>query len=181
MKNIVWLASYPKSGNTWMRIFLTAYMLDVRVSINKIFGRPSTGSRDLFEKFAEVDSRKLTDDEIDNIRPDMFRKFSDSETRDKPIFVKMHDCLHKNKNDEYIIPFDRTKAIIHMIRNPLDVAVSYGKILQINTISFYGDNISSFIAIDDGCLLIFSSYAQRLRYRGCFIIDAFMDKNGIAT
>ena len=25
MKNIVWLASYPKSGNTWFRMFLANY------------------------------------------------------------------------------------------------------------------------------------------------------------
>jgi hypothetical protein len=26
MGNIYWLASYPKSGNTWMRILLTNYL-----------------------------------------------------------------------------------------------------------------------------------------------------------
>lgn len=25
MQRLVWLASYPKSGNTWVRLFLTAY------------------------------------------------------------------------------------------------------------------------------------------------------------
>ncbi len=25
MKRLVWLASYPKSGNTWVRLFLEAY------------------------------------------------------------------------------------------------------------------------------------------------------------
>jgi len=27
-RNIVWLASYPKSGNTWIRIFLANYLLN---------------------------------------------------------------------------------------------------------------------------------------------------------
>ena len=26
-KQIIWLASYPKSGNTWLRCFLDAYFL----------------------------------------------------------------------------------------------------------------------------------------------------------
>ena len=25
MQRLVWLASFPKSGNTWVRLFLTAY------------------------------------------------------------------------------------------------------------------------------------------------------------
>ena len=28
--NLIWIASYPKSGNTWMRIFLANYMLPRR-------------------------------------------------------------------------------------------------------------------------------------------------------
>ena len=34
---IIWLASYPKSGNTWLRMFLRAYFLpkDKKFSINE--------------------------------------------------------------------------------------------------------------------------------------------------
>ena len=28
MKNLVWLASYPKSGNTWLRLFFANYLVD---------------------------------------------------------------------------------------------------------------------------------------------------------
>lgn len=35
-KPIIWLASYPKSGNTWLRIFLAAYATDGPVSINHL-------------------------------------------------------------------------------------------------------------------------------------------------
>ena len=38
MGNIVWLASYPKSGNTWLRAFLHNLMTDAEqpVDINKM-------------------------------------------------------------------------------------------------------------------------------------------------
>ncbi|MBT3170995.1 MAG: sulfotransferase domain-containing protein, partial [Rhodospirillaceae bacterium] len=38
MGNILWLASYPKSGNTWLRAFLVTYMTDAQepVDINKM-------------------------------------------------------------------------------------------------------------------------------------------------
>ena len=37
---IIWLASYPKSGNTWIRIFLNTLLFskdDTKVDINKDF------------------------------------------------------------------------------------------------------------------------------------------------
>ena len=35
---IIWLASYPKSGNTWVRLFLNSLLFtsDATVDINKI-------------------------------------------------------------------------------------------------------------------------------------------------
>ena len=37
-KNLVWLASYPKSGSTWVRFFLANYLADCQkpLTINKI-------------------------------------------------------------------------------------------------------------------------------------------------
>ncbi|MFM7323346.1 MAG: sulfotransferase, partial [Nodosilinea sp.] len=42
MGNIYWLASYPKSGNTWMRILLTNYLrnADSPAAINSLDGGP---------------------------------------------------------------------------------------------------------------------------------------------
>ena len=35
--NINWLASYPKSGSTWMRCFLNAYYTDAPININNLY------------------------------------------------------------------------------------------------------------------------------------------------
>jgi hypothetical protein len=42
MGSILWLASYPKSGNTWMRALLTNYErnADSPADINKLKGGP---------------------------------------------------------------------------------------------------------------------------------------------
>lgn len=124
MKNIMWLASYPKSGNTWLRIFLTSYLLDKKVYINNLYGTPMTGARKLFEFYSNKDTYEISDDEIDNLRPEVWRRFSEDVGEDL-ILVKAHDCCHPNKNGELIFPFDVTKGVIHIVRNPLDVAVSY--------------------------------------------------------
>ena len=42
MGNIYWLASYPKSGNTWMRLLLTNYLRNAgeAADINSLDGGP---------------------------------------------------------------------------------------------------------------------------------------------
>ena len=46
MSGIVWLASYPKSGNTWLRVLLTNYLRDTGepADINHLLGGPGAGS-----------------------------------------------------------------------------------------------------------------------------------------
>jgi hypothetical protein len=42
MNGIIWLASYPKSGNTWFRVFLTNLLrdADTPASINELKRTP---------------------------------------------------------------------------------------------------------------------------------------------
>jgi len=49
---IIWLASYPKSGNTWLRIFLTNLRCDGEepVNINELDGGPIASARALFDE-----------------------------------------------------------------------------------------------------------------------------------
>jgi hypothetical protein len=35
MRNIVWLASYPKSGNTWLRALLANLVVDADAAIER--------------------------------------------------------------------------------------------------------------------------------------------------
>jgi aryl sulfotransferase len=56
MKRIIWLASYPKSGNTWLRAFLTNYKQDAGqpADINQLDGGPIASSRNLFDEWSGV-------------------------------------------------------------------------------------------------------------------------------
>ena len=69
--SIVWLASYPKSGNTWLRAVLTNYLRDdgEPASINALAGGSVACDRETFSEIVGLDSSDLTPDEILRHRP----------------------------------------------------------------------------------------------------------------
>ncbi len=75
-RRIVWLASYPKSGNTWMRAFLSNYLADgdKPVDINSLdTGGPIASARTIFDEAVGVEASDLTQDEIERYRPRVYR------------------------------------------------------------------------------------------------------------
>jgi len=123
---IIWLASYPKSGNTWLRILLSNYLNeenDLPVDINKINASIISSSRTVFDDQLPFLSSDLTYEEIDNLRPQAYQAISnESEVYQ---FIKTHDANTKNENNSLIFPLSATRALIHIVRNPLDVAISF--------------------------------------------------------
>jgi len=124
-KNLIWLASYPKSGNTWFRSFLSNLMSgkEEPVNINAMHTTPIASSRALFDEYTGVSGSDLNMEEIDELRPHVFREIS-SETEDLS-FHKVHDAWKKNRKGEPLFPPEVTKAVIYFIRDPRDVAVSF--------------------------------------------------------
>lgn len=120
---ILWLASYPKSGNTWFRAFLSALINDGNVEINKMATDGILSSRQVFDNITDLDSRDLYDTEVKNLLPGVYRQYAIAGNKMK--IVKVHDAYHTNQNGDPIIPTDVTHAAIYIIRNPLDVVASF--------------------------------------------------------
>jgi hypothetical protein len=75
----VWLASYPKSGNTWLRMLIAnlSAVDDRPVDINDLPERGGIGSaRGPFDYLTLVDSSLLTHDEIDALRPRVYEELA---------------------------------------------------------------------------------------------------------
>lgn len=119
---ITWLASYPKSGNTWVRAFLTAYRATT-ADINALDGASVIHSRHLFDDYMGVSSSEMTLAELERARPDFHIRFA--ETTRPPFFVKVHDAFHGATTGEPLFPAEASQGAIYVVRNPLDVAVSY--------------------------------------------------------
>lgn len=124
MAKIIWLASYPKSGNTWMRILINNYWQDgtVPADINKLDGGPIASARTCFDELVGVEASALEDTVIERLRPDVYR-FMAAEAQ-KPLYMKVHDAWKLTDRQEAIFPADITAGVIYIMRNPLDLAAA---------------------------------------------------------
>lgn len=125
MKGIVWLASYPKSGNTWFRTFLTNFLRDGErpASINDLDGGPIASARRPFDEAVGYDSGEMTFDEIERLRPEVYLQQAREAT--ETMFCKIHDAYTFLPDGRALIPSEATACALYFVRNPLDVAVSF--------------------------------------------------------
>jgi hypothetical protein len=125
MSGILWLASYPKSGNTWLRAFLANYLADAPspVDINTL---PDFAYGDMRVEYYEQVSGKTATElgwaDINALRPRVHHFLARS--RPGIVFVKTHTLLTTIDMVPTITP-DATVGAIYVIRNPFDVAVSF--------------------------------------------------------
>lgn len=127
--SVVWLASYPKSGNTWLRALLTNYLRDSGgpASINALVGSMDANSRRLFARYAGVPSSDLSPAEVLRLRP-AFHEWLAAELP-RPAFVKVHDACEQTAVGP-LFPRAATAGVVYLVRNPCDVAVSFAHHLQ---------------------------------------------------
>lgn len=125
MGNIVWLVSYPKSGNTWFRAFLAALLDENQESpdINRLAGGPIFSSRYVFNNYTGLDSSDLLPDEIDKLRPAVYRKLSSEAAT--TVFIKAHDAYTYLSDGNPLFPTEATRCALYLVRNPLDIAPSF--------------------------------------------------------
>jgi len=124
MGAIIWLASYPKSGNTWMRAFLHNLLTNAQepVDINALHHFTlGEGSAQYYRQFDSRPLTSLSEREVMELRPKVHelltRAFPDS------VFVKTHHFLGEIEGVP-LITMDHTAGAIYVVRNPLDVIVS---------------------------------------------------------
>lgn len=125
MKGIVWLASYPKSGNTWFRTFLTNYLrdADAPANINELDGGPIASARIPFDEAVGYDSGEMTFEEIDRLRPEVYLHWAREAGDTK--YCKIHDAYTFLPDGRPLIPPEATACALYFVRNPLDVCVSF--------------------------------------------------------
>jgi aryl sulfotransferase len=125
MGRIVWLASYPKSGNTWLRAVYTALRTGSGPDINALGSTEIASSRWLFDVTLGVRSSDLTPEETDLLRPRVDEATAAASAGD--IWRKIHDCLLSGPSGEPIVSVGATRSALYLVRDPRDVAVSLAR------------------------------------------------------
>lgn len=120
---IVWLASYPKSGNTWLRSLITACQQapEQELDINAL-SSGGAAARATLDELLGLDTDDLTRDELRQLLPLAYRRWSAQQNG--LLFLKTHDAHATSPVGETIFPLDATRAVVHLVRDPRDVAVS---------------------------------------------------------
>jgi aryl sulfotransferase len=122
MSRLVIIASYPKSGSTWMRAFLGSLARGGRTpNINAELPARVLTRRSAFDNWIGIESSDLTAREIAMIRPYVSRR--EAETIQG--MVKVHDAnLVPPGGREPPCPANSIDRVAYIVRDPRDVAVS---------------------------------------------------------
>ena len=122
-KNINWLASYPKSGNTWFRSFLTSLFNSAEVDINDLTEGNIFSVRSTFEEVMDVDSTLFSDNEQNLMHSRVYQFLSNQSDTD--LFFKIHNAYLFDQLNNPVVPNEATKSAIYFVRNPFDVVISF--------------------------------------------------------
>ena len=126
-KSIVWLASYPKSGNTWLRVFLANYLFNRQtpMPINEVY---RIGMGDAVEKayrlvaegpFNVADPRQAVE-----LRPRVLARVVANGAEVN--FLKTHNRRGKVYGIE-LIPPHMTRSAIYIVRSSRLVSDASGQ------------------------------------------------------
>lgn len=129
MGRLIWVASYPKSGNTWLRLFLYAYLQLEHKDLDSIdlnapdFVRMTSSDvgRGWFEPLLPAPWEQTTGQQAAAVRMQVQQNMADA----TPGFGLVK--THAPYGDYYGIPninAQVTAGAYYIIRNPLDVALS---------------------------------------------------------
>ena len=164
---IIWIASYPRSGNTWIRAFLSTYLYSnenntVFENIRKITNFPNINQ---FQGIFEIN--KFTEEELKDKKKKDKKKFEISKhwvSAQKKInlnkeitFLKTHNFGGSLEGNDFSNS-ENTQGVIYVVRDPRSIAVSNAYHNNISFEQSVNDLLDEKIfATNDGNLLEFRS------------------------
>lgn len=130
MAGIYWLASYPKSGNTWLRLLLQSYFAGgAEVDINDIaLSGGLVDERAWFDEAIGIAASDLTTPEILAWQPAALRDWAAGLAH--PVYLKTHKLGTWLSPGETSGLAEVTQGAVYLVRDPRDVALSLARHLD---------------------------------------------------
>jgi len=154
--NIIWLASYPKSGNTWFRSFLTALLNNGDIDINKMESNDIFSDKGYVESILDLSADDVSSREFENYRKLAFIYKANKSSKES--FMKIHDAYTYSRWDgQPLIPSEGSRLALYFIRNPLDVVLS----LANHTGLTIDETIDNYMNCEEGAFVKKSKTAQQ--------------------
>jgi hypothetical protein len=124
-----WVASYPKSGSTWLRLFLSAYFwgkgkVDINGPKGRLYGDLNERAYGKLLNQATLEDCRLTPEKAMTIRPAALFQLSQMTGGDA--YIKTHSANTRVMGCDQI-PEYLTRGAIYVIRDPRSVLVSFAK------------------------------------------------------
>ena len=125
---IIWLASYPKSGNTWIRTFISSIIFskDGITNFNNLEKIPQYPMRRHFHNLVENFQN------INEIKKNWIISQEKMNLDNRIKFIKTHHVNCKIGTDSFT-NLDNTKGVIYIVRDPRNVVTSIKNHFSLNT------------------------------------------------
>lgn len=122
---LLWLASFPKSGNTWMRALLANYLAGGKAGVPLARLSDFAVSDATLAPYERAAGKRLPNASVADIMP--FKAQAHALLAPDPktlVFAKTHGALRRIGGVPTITPAV-TAGAFYILRNPLDVTLSY--------------------------------------------------------